>query len=129
MRIDDLIILGRTVPEQSKKYGIKVCSAGYSPEMRSFIRIYPLSVHGKPESREMITVDVERSKYDSRNESWALKTRDDKSILNSYGKITEINTPVVDACESCENLTHCMGKFYFAISNDFDLGCFLNLKE
>jgi len=64
-----------------------------------------------------------------KKDRYVVQTPTYDGFLNSYGKITEINTPVVDACESCENLTHCMGKFYFAISNDFDLGCFLNLKE
>lgn len=50
-------------------------------------------------------------------------------FLNSYGKISEINTVVVEECESCDHLIHCMGKFYFAIANDYELGCFLNLKE
>lgn len=86
MRIDDFIMFGRTVPEKSQKYGVKVCGAGYSPEIRSFIRIYPLPVQCKIEAREMVTVDVDRSAHDSRHESWALKTRNEKSVLGSLGK-------------------------------------------
>jgi len=50
-------------------------------------------------------------------------------FLNSYGEISSINTTVIDACESCDNLSHCMGKFYFAIANEFDIGCFLEISK
>jgi len=106
MRIDDLILFGRTAPEKSKKYGVKVCGAGYSPEMREFIRIYPIPIHCKISAREMITVDVNRSKFDSRRESWALKTRDDKSLLCSLGKRTgdEIRSILEARISSIETL-------------------------
>lgn len=86
MRIDDFVMLGRTVPEDSKKYGIRVCGAGYSHEMRSFIRIYPLPVKSSICARDMMSIEVERNNRDSRLESWTLKTRDEKSIVGNFGK-------------------------------------------
>ena len=44
MHVEDLIVLGRTVPEESRKYGQKVCMAGYSAENNQFLRVYPLLV-------------------------------------------------------------------------------------
>lgn len=82
-------MFGRTVPEKSQKYGVTVCGAGYSPEIRSFIRIYPLPIQCKIESRDMVSVEVDRSKHDSRHESWALKTRNEKSVSESLGKRTK----------------------------------------
>ena len=32
------------ITEESKKYGRKVCSVGYSEELRAFVRVYPLPV-------------------------------------------------------------------------------------
>lgn len=64
-----------------------------------------------------------------KKDRYVLKIPSYDGFLNSYGAVSEINTAVIEACESCDHLTHCMGKFYFAIANEFDLGCFLDLKE
>lgn len=82
MRIDDLIVLGRTTPVKSKKYGHCVCVAGYSEELRQFIRIYPTSIKSKIKTLCKISVEVERKNEDNRFESWALKTRSEDSILS-----------------------------------------------
>jgi len=82
MRIDDLIVLGRTTPIASKKYGHCVCVAGYSEEMRQFIRVYPTKVYSKIKTLCKISVEVERKTEDKRFESWALKTRSEDSILS-----------------------------------------------
>lgn len=44
MHVEDFVVLGRTVPEESKKYGQRICMAGYSLENNQFLRIYPLFV-------------------------------------------------------------------------------------
>lgn len=64
-----------------------------------------------------------------KKERYLLKSASYDGFLNSYSEISGINTPVIEACENCENLTQCMGKFYFAIANEFELGCFLEIKE
>ncbi len=42
MTVEDFVVLGRTVPEDSQKYGKKVCMAGYSPSLSQLLRVYPL---------------------------------------------------------------------------------------
>lgn len=63
-----------------------------------------------------------------KKDRYLVKTPSYDGFLNSYGAITEINKAVITACESCSNLEYCMGKHYFAIANEFKLGCFLEIK-
>jgi len=81
MRVDDFVLLGRTVPEKSKKYGYKVCSAGYSAELGGLMRVYPLPVQNGLRQWSRLRLELERPRDDSRCESWALKTRDMASVL------------------------------------------------
>lgn len=83
MRLDDYCCLGRTVPENSKKYGKTVCSAGYSEEMRQLIRVYPLPVVNPIRQRTVSVLELERCATDSRVESWKLaRSRDDAGIVS-----------------------------------------------
>ena len=75
MRCDDFICLGRTVPEESKKYGAKVCMAGVSREFGSLMRVYPLPVVNPIRARHECVLELERNHQDSRRESWKLKDR------------------------------------------------------
>lgn len=103
MRIDDFVCLGRTVPEDSKKYGVKVCCAGYSEELRSFLRVYPLPVSNPLQQRSRCELEVERPTCDSRNESWRLsREREDRGFVDVESK--QPTTKVVqwlDAHLSC----------------------------
>jgi hypothetical protein len=93
MRIDDFVCLGRTVPEESKKYGRKVCMAGYSDEMREFIRIYPLPVVNPIHQRSVCRIEVSRPNHDSRDESWRLareKENDGIEVGNTAKTTTEV---------------------------------------
>jgi hypothetical protein len=72
MICEDFIMLGRTVPEPNKDGRVFVCSAGYSPELRSLIRIYPLSRYGGPKRWSMNRIALQRNPKDSRPESWKL---------------------------------------------------------
>jgi hypothetical protein len=83
MRIDDFICLGRTVPEESKKYGAKVCMAGVSVELGSLMRVYPLPVQNPIKSRHECTLELQRNLQDNRRESWKLKNRGDSIVLVS----------------------------------------------
>src|SRR2546425_384312 len=73
MRIDDFIVLGRTVPEASKHYGKRVCMAGYSPELGTVARIYPLTIDNPLRARHQATLEVERNPQDARRESYKLR--------------------------------------------------------
>ncbi len=73
MRCDDFICLGRTVPEESKKYGAKVCMAGISPELGILMRVYPLPVQNPIVARHQCVLELERNHQDNRRESWKLR--------------------------------------------------------
>ncbi len=77
MHIEDFVVLGRTVPEDSRKYGQKVCMAGYSAENNQFLRVYPLLVPigsnadcNGFRARHKYCLELQRNPKDSRAESW-----------------------------------------------------------
>jgi hypothetical protein len=75
MIVEDFIMLGRTEPQESKKHGITVCSAGYSKELNQFLRIYPLPMHGNYVNQWSISqVPLRRPKDDNRHESWRINS-------------------------------------------------------
>lgn len=78
MIVEDFIMLGKTVPEEQRSdRRVFVCSAGYSRELRQFIRIYPLARASAPSRWYSCKVPLERNPKDSRPESW--KIRGDRS--------------------------------------------------
>lgn len=72
MRVDDFVMLGRTVPEHSKKYGQTVCSAGYSKELRALLRVYPLPRNNGIELWAQCRIPMRRPNHDNRDESWRI---------------------------------------------------------
>ena len=72
LTIDDFVMLGKTVPEPNSDGRVFVCSAGYSPTLRSLIRIYPLAMRSAPPSWSVNTVRLERNDKDTRAESFSL---------------------------------------------------------
>lgn len=71
--LDDFVMLGKTVPEEAKRTErVMVCSAGYSPTLRSLVRIYPLARRDAPEDWSINVVSLERNPDDSRMESFRL---------------------------------------------------------
>ena len=66
-------MLGRTMPEMSKKHGRVVCSAGYSKELGGFVRLYPISEYWKIPRWSVLRVPVERPNCDNRKESWRIR--------------------------------------------------------
>ena len=80
LHIEDFVVLGRTVPEDSKKYGQRVCMAGYSKSCNQFLRVYPLmlpvGIHAgmnEFKARHTYTLDLIRNENDSRMESWRVQ--------------------------------------------------------
>jgi hypothetical protein len=70
--IDDLIILGRAVPETIKNGRTTICTAGYSKSL-GFVRIYPTK-HTSPLTQwNIVKVPVERDPRDTRRESWKIQ--------------------------------------------------------
>ena len=68
-RIDDVIILGRGVPERISDGRVTVCVAGYSREI-GFVRLYPTRIDSPLKNWNIVSVEVERNPKDSRLESW-----------------------------------------------------------
>lgn len=67
--IDDVIILGRGVPEQISNGRVTVCVAGYSENI-GFVRLYPTRVDSPLSLWSIVSVEVERNSQDNRRESW-----------------------------------------------------------
>lgn len=72
MILDDFVFLGTTVPEQMKDTRVVRCSAGYSLELRSLLRLYPISPFGAVHRWDRYRVELERNPKDNRIESWKL---------------------------------------------------------
>lgn len=70
--LDDFVMLGKTVPEPSADGRVFVCSAGFSPTLRSLVRIYPLGRYDSPPRWSVSTVRLERNPKDHRPESFKL---------------------------------------------------------
>jgi len=71
----DYLCLGQTVPERSKKYGLRVCTAGIDMRTMQLIRIYPLGVRKDEHFKRWhiySNLKVRRNPKDNRQESWRL---------------------------------------------------------
>jgi hypothetical protein len=79
LQVEDFVVLGRTVPEESKKFGTRICMAGYSPGINQFLRVYPLMVPVGENAdtngfraRHVYSLNLRRNDLDNRPESWRL---------------------------------------------------------
>jgi hypothetical protein len=73
LTIDDFVMLGKTVPEPTRRDGrVFVCSAGISPTLRSLVRVYPLARPNTPPRWSVSAVQLVRNPDDSRLESFKL---------------------------------------------------------
>lgn len=73
MILEDFVMLGKTVPETTADGRLFVCTAGYSPELKQPIRIYPMARRSTPPRWSMSRVPLERNPKDSRPESWKIR--------------------------------------------------------
>ena len=78
MILEDFVMLGKTAPETDRQGRVTVCSAGWSPELRQLVRIYPLAVENAPPDFSVSQIRLERNYKDTRHESW--KIAGDRSI-------------------------------------------------
>lgn len=72
MILEDFVMLGKTAPEMDRQGRVTVCSAGWSPELRQLVRIYPLAVENAPPDFSVSQVRLERNHKDTRHESWKI---------------------------------------------------------
>lgn len=91
MILDDFVMLGRTVPEHSKKHGVVACSAGYSREYGGFLRIYPLPMDENIPRWSICTVALERPKTDNRKESFRIKDGTSVKVVGKADRIVEFD--------------------------------------
>jgi hypothetical protein len=80
MILEDFVMLGKTAPETDRQGRVTVCSAGWSPELRQLVRIYPLAEHNCPPDFSVSQVRLERNTKDSRGESWKIAGDRDVSV-------------------------------------------------
>jgi hypothetical protein len=67
--INDLIVLGKAVPERRTDGRKTFCLAGYSPSS-GFVRVFPCRPDLQVSRWDVICVQVERTPKDTRRESW-----------------------------------------------------------
>lgn len=70
--IDDLVVLGRAVPEPIKNGRVTVCIGGYSRNI-GFVRIYPTKPLTPVHRWDIVEIPVERDSRDTRMESWKIQ--------------------------------------------------------
>jgi hypothetical protein len=91
--LEDFVMLGTTVHEPSSKYGLSVCSAGWSAELGQLVRIYPLARWGAPRRWSINRVRLERNTGDARTESWSIAGRDPQhhaTINDAFVQVGEV---------------------------------------
>lgn len=87
-RIDNVIILGRGVPEDTSDGRITVCVAGWS-ESQGFIRLYPSRVDSPLKTWNIVSVEVQRNPKDNRRESWKFPdSRSGWENINQHIEVT-----------------------------------------
>lgn len=86
-------MLGKTVPEARKDGRVSVCCAGWSSEMRSFVRIYPLAMQGAPKMWSRSRVALERNPEDHRVESWRLRGDRKGEAHRGINQTFEVDVP------------------------------------
>ena len=72
MILEDFVMLGKTTPETDRQGRITVCSAGWSPELKQLVRVYPLAVEKQPQDFSVSRIHLERNHKDTRRESWKI---------------------------------------------------------
>ena len=109
MRLDDFVMLGTTVPEQISDGRECVCSAGYSREYGSLLRLYPLARFDAPRRWGRYRVEIERNPRDSRGESFALRgeRRIDHEEINRRNFIDAGSVDPLSLAEAVD--THSVG--------------------
>jgi hypothetical protein len=85
--VDDIVILGRAVPEQIRNGRVTVCVAGHSDRL-GFVRIYPAKITMALSLWSIVRVPLERDSRDTRNESW--KIQGSKSEWDTLEKKIEV---------------------------------------
>lgn len=70
-QIDDLVVLGNAVPDETRDHRITVCIAGYSRAL-GLIRVYPTPPKAPTSRWSIIGMPAEQTRHDTRSESWKI---------------------------------------------------------
>jgi len=106
-RTIEFILLGQAVPEDRRDHRTTQCTAGYSPTLKSLIRIYPWPADYKLNRWKLYEVDVERNPQDTRIESWKIQDSRSSNIEEKVRFIRQLSKPerialideiVIDSC-------------------------------
>jgi hypothetical protein len=100
MRLDDFIVLGRTVPEASQRYGTRVCMVGYSEELGKALRVYPLLIDAPLKSRHQATLELTRNSDDNRRESYKLRD----AVTSVYGVSSQAYWSTEQVCDLADKM-------------------------
>ncbi len=101
LTIDDFVMLGKTVPEPTRRDGrVFVCSAGVSDTLRSLVRIYPLARWNTPSRWSVSTVKLVRNPEDSRSESFKLEGDRSPGAHERINNSFWVTTTVPDAART-----------------------------
>lgn len=91
--VDDLLVLGNSVPDIISDNRITVCTAGYS-KAYGLIRIYPVPPVSRMKRWNVVKVPLERNPTDTRAESW--KTQGSKSEWERLADKIELKEVITD---------------------------------
>lgn len=108
MILDDLVFVGRTVPEKTSDGRTVVCSAGFSADFGGLLRLYPLPPWGHPHRWDVCRVEVEADRrHDSRPESYKVKAdrQDLPAVADAIHKVD-----VLPKTARLDWLDHCRAK-------------------
>lgn len=107
--IEDLIVLGRAVPERLRDGRVTVCLGGIS-RSRGFVRIYPTRLRMDIRRWDIIRVEVERNNNDTRLESWKIAgaSKNWESLYQKVEKIGRVDSPLQRRKIVTSNLTECV---------------------
>ncbi|MGB1285622.1 MAG: hypothetical protein ACPG7F_03725 [Aggregatilineales bacterium] len=107
--IDDIVILGRAVPERLNDGRVTVCLGGYSPT-RGFIRLYPTRLKMKVSRWDVIKVEVEKNERDNRHESWKIIDSGGawEEVIQKVEKVGKIKSPFERRQLVTGNLANCV---------------------
>lgn len=104
MIVEDFVMLGRTVPEPSKRHGLVVCSAGYSRELKQFLRVYPITMLDRVPRWSQCRIALKRNPQDSRIESWRLQNDGEIPVTGKTKKADEFEALAAMASNSIAEL-------------------------
>jgi hypothetical protein len=116
--IDDLLVLGNSVPDIISDNRITVCTAGYS-KAHGLVRIYPVPTVSDMKRWNVVKVPLERNPRDTRPESW--KIQGSKGEWDRLAQKIELQAIVKDKDEKFAILED--------LERDFGVGCVEDLND